>query len=125
MVKTAIEKETGEKVVIKIYEKYRLLDKQKMKNVYREIKVLSHVDHPNIIKLLHTIDTKNQIILVMEYFSEKTMFKYLKMSQTRKVSENSGRIIFKQILSAIAYLHSKNIAHRDIKLENILIGKNK
>ena len=53
------------------------------------------------------------------------MFHYLKDKPGRKVSEDVGRIIFKQIVSAVSYLHSKNIAHRDIKLENILIGKNK
>ena len=41
MVKLATDKDTGQKVVLKIYEKYKLLDKQKMKNVYREIKILS------------------------------------------------------------------------------------
>ena len=61
----------------------------------------------------------------MEYIGQKTMFHYLKDKPGRKVSEDVGRIIFKQIVSAVAYLHSKNIAHRDIKLENIMIGKNK
>ena len=53
------------------------------------------------------------------------MFEYLKYKPGRKISEEVARIIFKQILKAVAYLHSKNISHRDIKLENILIGKNK
>ena len=66
-----------------------------MKNVYREIKILTKLDHPNIIKLLHTIDAQNQIILVMEYVGQKTLHSYLKDKPDRKISEDKARIIFK------------------------------
>ena len=45
-------------------------------------------------------------------------------SNNNNISENTCLFIFKQIITAVNYLHSNGICHRDIKLENILIGEN-
>ena len=62
MVKLAVDKETNEKVAIKTYEKFKLNDVHKRKNVKREISILQSLDHPNIIKLHKTIDTVTQVL---------------------------------------------------------------
>ena len=61
VVRLAIDKETNEKVAIKTYEKFKLNDVHKRKNVKREISILQNLDHPNIIKLYKTIDTVTQV----------------------------------------------------------------
>lgn len=61
VVKLATEKATGEKYAIKTYDKYKLYDIQKKKNVTREISILKTLNHPNIVKLISTIDTSSQV----------------------------------------------------------------
>lgn len=61
VVKLAVEKNTGRKVAIKTYEKYKLLDPRKMKNVRREISLLECMDHPNVIKMHQHFETPKQV----------------------------------------------------------------
>lgn len=62
-VKLAIDKRTNEKVAIKIYEKFKLSDPNKFKNVRREINILSKMTHETIIRLYHVIDTVSTVNL--------------------------------------------------------------
>ena len=76
-----------------------------------------------IIKLISALENSTRIIIVMEYFANKTLSQYLQNKPAHKVPEPLARGIFRQIATAIAYIHSKNVVHLDIKLENILIDK--
>ena len=61
----------------------------------------------------------------MEFASHASLHSYLKAKPGRKLKEDEGKYIFKQVVDGIYYLHSKNIIHRDIKLENLLLDENK
>jgi serine/threonine protein kinase len=61
VVRQAYDRNTGQKVAIKTYEKFKLYDAQRRKNVRREMTLLQELDHPNIIKLYRTIDTVTQV----------------------------------------------------------------
>lgn len=121
VVRLAYDKTTNARVAIKTYEKYKLYDIHRRKNVKREIAILSQMDHMNIIKMPTWIETPTQYNLVMEYVSDRSLYSYLKSKPTRRVSESEARNIFKQITAAIDYCHSRSIAHRDVKLENIIL----
>ncbi|EAR90856.2 Serine/Threonine kinase domain protein (macronuclear) [Tetrahymena thermophila SB210] len=120
-VKLAIDKRTNQKIAIKIYEKFKLTDPNKFKNVRREINILSKMTHENIIRLYHVIDTVSSLNLVMEYIGNNSLYNYLRAKRKNQLEMNQIRKIFIQIISGIQYMHNKNVCHRDIKLENILI----
>ena len=82
-----------------------------------EIEILKNLDHPDIVRIIESFNTKNSYILITEYCEGGELFDQVK----NQLSETQIAVIFKQILSGLAYLHSNNIVHRDLKLENILI----
>ncbi len=57
----------------------------------------------------------------MEFVSNVSLKTFIKNTSQKKLDETTAKKVFSQIASAVAYCHSKNISHRDIKLENILI----
>lgn len=84
---------------------------------------MEQISHPNIIKYYETIYAAESINIIMELVENNSLLEYLRAQPNKRVSEDNLRIIMTEIFKALAYLHSKNIVHRDIKLENILISK--
>ena len=106
---------------MKIYDKVRLNDPVKKRSVSREINLLQKLDHPNIVKFYEHIDTNKTINLIMEHVKGKSLYTYLKLRKYRRVEEKEAKVLFKQIVEGVNYLHKQNIAHRDLKPDNILI----
>ena len=128
-VKICKNKITQEKFAMKIYEKKILNDNIKKKCILREIEILKKLNHPNIVKLYDTIISDKNILLIQELVNGISLrdFYNKEIRNQRNISEKKYKILtilFKQIFSAFDYIHKKNIFHRDIKLENILLTKN-
>ena len=83
------------------------------------------MNHSHVVKLLEAFETDSHVYLVMENVSGGSLHSYLKEMINKQLEEEEARRIFKQILVALSYCHSKCIAHRDIKLENILLDDEK
>ena len=107
---------TDEKVALKQIKKSsaNLLSDGEIKD---EIEILKKLDHPDIVRIIESFNTRNSYILITEYCEEGELFDQVK----NQLSETQIAVIFRQLLSGLAYLHSNNIVHRDLKLENILI----
>ena len=76
---------------------------------------MKQLDHPNIVKLYQVMETEQTLYLVMEYASGGEVFDYLVAHGRMK--EKEARAKFRQIVSAVQYLHSKNVIHRDLKVD--------
>ncbi|KAM4594092.1 maternal embryonic leucine zipper kinase [Fundulus diaphanus] len=110
---------TGEKVAIKIMNKKDLGDD--LPRVKLEIEAMRNLSHQHICRLYHVIETSMQIFMVLEYCPGGELFDYIIAKD--RLSEQETRVFFRQIVSAMAYVHSQGYAHRDLKPENLLIDE--
>ncbi|XP_044575670.1 serine/threonine-protein kinase MARK2-like isoform X7 [Cotesia glomerata] len=109
---------TGKEVAIKIIDKTQL-NPGSLQKLFREVRIMKMLDHPNIVKLFQVIETEKTLYLVMEYASGGEVFDYLVLHGRMK--EKEARAKFRQIVSAVQYCHQKKIIHRDLKAENLLL----
>lgn len=117
-VKLAKHVPTGKEVAIKIIDKTQL-NPGSLQKLFREVRIMKILDHPNIVKLFQVIETEKTLYLVMEYASGGEVFDYLVFHGRMK--EKEARAKFRQIVSAVQYCHQKKIIHRDLKAENLLL----
>ena len=109
---------------VKVISKAQLQSKVVYQYFNNEIYILKHINHPNIVKYISLIEKKKEYWLVIEYCNGGSLVKALKYHITKynkPVPENIVRHFIKNILTAVIYLNNKNIIHRDIKSDNILL----
>ncbi|KAM4832037.1 MAP/microtubule affinity-regulating kinase 3 isoform X7 [Urocitellus parryii] len=114
---TVNERDT-ENVAIKIIDKTQL-NPTSLQKLFREVRIMKILNHPNIVKLFEVIETEKTLYLIMEYASGGEVFDYLVAHGRMK--EKEARAKFRQIVSAVQYCHQKRIVHRDLKAENLLL----
>ncbi|KAK2799222.1 Protein kinase [Onygenales sp. PD_10] len=121
-VKLAVHQASGRQVALKIIPRRKLLSRDMVGRVDREIQYLQFLRHPHIIKLYTVIATKTDIVMVLEY-AERELFDYL--VKRGKCNDEEARKFFQQIICAVEYCHRHKIVHRDLKPENLLIDSEK
>mmetsp|Transcript_4973 Transcript_4973/g.10033 ORF Transcript_4973/g.10033 Transcript_4973/m.10033 type:complete len:310 (-) Transcript_4973:314-1243(-) len=108
----------GVPVALKIVD-LRNLTNNDHEHLREEVEILSSLCHPNIVQVHEILRVQDYVVLVMEYLPGGDLFDRL---QNGRMKEREVIHIAVQILSALAYLHQCGIAHRDIKLENIVFS---
>ncbi|KAH3681157.1 hypothetical protein WICPIJ_007852 [Wickerhamomyces pijperi] len=119
IVKKAVERSTGQSYAVKIISKRKIMGAND--GVGRELEILRRLNHENIVKLKGFYEDTDSYFLVMEFVPGGDLMDFV--AAHGSVGEEAGREITKQILTAIEYVHSMKISHRDLKPDNILIAQ--
>ena len=109
---------TKQNVAMKKIDKVKenAIDDMEIKN---EIEILKKLDHPNIVKIIEFFSTPKAYYIITDFCGCGELYNQIKHQYT----EGQLAVLFYQVLSGLYYLHTKNIVHRDLKLENILISE--
>ena len=102
-VKLCLNLKTSEKVAVKIIEKSNFKSQKLKTTIKREIRLNKLIFHPHIVQVLEMIETDSNIFIMMEYVDGGELFNYI--TQVTHLTEKESRYFFRQIISAIDYLH--------------------
>lgn len=108
---------TQTKVAVKII-KQRVSDETRS-FLLQEVRCMADLQHPNIVQLFHVISWADSLYLVMEFVPGGDLLDYL--GAHGRLSEDTARGVFRQLVSAVHYCHEKGVAHRDLKAKNVLL----
>jgi serine/threonine protein kinase len=108
------------RVAIKVLKKSWLEDADIRRRFLFEAKVLSEMDHPNVVKVSDVIDADGEVSFVMDYVEGKTLKETIERSGG--MSEAELKDVFSQVLDAVNYIHGKGYVHRDIKPSNFIVA---
>lgn len=115
IVHVGIHSETGCKVAIKQVSKQSLeLD---------EIRLQRLLDHESVVKVHDVIECDEEVYMVMDCACGGDLFDYL--VKHVRLKEDEARRLFQQIIDGVDHCHQRNVVHRDLKVENILLDKDK
>ena len=111
---------------MKIISKENIMEGVDNSKLIDEITILKKLDHPNIMKIYECFVDKDNFYIISDFCDQGDLLG--KLEKLGKMNEIVVKFIMDQVFNAVAYLHSKNVLHGDIKLENILLytaSKNK
>eukprot|EP00010_Vexillifera_abyssalis_P005827 CAMPEP_0201553320 /NCGR_PEP_ID=MMETSP0173_2-20130828/24476_1 /ASSEMBLY_ACC=CAM_ASM_000268 /TAXON_ID=218659 /ORGANISM="Vexillifera sp., Strain DIVA3 564/2" /LENGTH=442 /DNA_ID=CAMNT_0047964029 /DNA_START=35 /DNA_END=1363 /DNA_ORIENTATION=- len=118
-VKLGQELTTGETVAIKIID-HAKLSVYDLACIKTEVSVLQKLSHRYLVQYLDHFVTEENTFIILEYIPGGNLFQYLK-ARGGSLSENEARKILSQLLRGIAHCHQQGVAHRDLKLEHVLL----
>lgn len=126
VVRLVTHKKTGIKFAVKCLDISRVGDsEEKQEQLRQEIISMSQLDHPNICRLHEVYEDDKHIYLIQELGEGGELFDVLEEQPDYHYQEQAAVKLVHQMLSALRYLHSKGIIHRDLKLENFLYSNKK
>ncbi len=97
-------------------------NKSKLPQVALDLNKLIPLDHQNIVKIFNVLETKSTIWVFMELCKHGDLVDYLQGNQASSPVTNIEKFkLMIDIAKGVEYLHSKNVIHRDIKPNNVLV----
>eukprot|EP00435_Cladocopium_sp_Y103_P050607 s1338_g15.t1 len=115
--------EDQQAVAIKVFNKSQVVDPGFLESIYREYRFMGEVvRHPNITKCLDMLHSNSRLFLVMEFAGSQNIEHMLRGRTQQRMNESEVNNCFEQVVRGVAHLHSKNIAHRNICLQHLIIS---
>ena len=122
LVYKALDQRTNEVIALKLLYPYLLTDNEAVQRFQREAKIIQSLNHPHIVALREFGEINGYFYLAMRYMAGGSLIKYFKSGLPFDL--NQSLKILKQLASALDYAHARNVIHRDLKLENVLMDEN-
>uniref|UniRef100_A0A3B4U1W3 non-specific serine/threonine protein kinase n=1 Tax=Seriola dumerili TaxID=41447 RepID=A0A3B4U1W3_SERDU len=122
IVKRCKEKSTGTEYAAKFIKKRQSRASRRgvrREEIEREVGILQELQHTNVVALHDVYENRTDVVLILELVSGGELFDFL--AQKESLSEEEATQFIKQVLDGVQYLHSKRIAHFDLKPENIML----
>jgi len=108
------------KIACKIINKKKASGDFVSKFLPRELQIVTKLQHPNIIHVYDLVEFDDHVYIFMDCCDRGDLLEYIKAKGF--INESKGRHYFRQLLSAVRYLHAQDLAHRDLKCENVLLA---
>ncbi|KAG1668458.1 hypothetical protein FOA52_005231 [Chlamydomonas sp. UWO 241] len=119
MVRVGVHHASRRKVAIKVVDRDRLVDPNEAKRMQREIRVMKHLCHECVIKLFEVVEAEKTLYLIMELTPNGSLLDYVRAR--KRMREPDAAHALQQIVAGLEFCHKREVVHRDVKLENILI----
>ncbi|KAI3750566.1 hypothetical protein L2E82_21228 [Cichorium intybus] len=112
-------RDTSEIYAMKVVRKDKILEKNHAEYMKAERDILTKIDHPFVVQLRYSFQTKYRLYLVLDFVNGGHLF--FQLHRHGLFREDLARIYAAEIVSAVSHLHANGIMHRDLKPENILL----
>lgn len=109
---------TGEKFAVKVIRKQRAHVKSREK-IRREVEIMRLVKHKNVLRLYDLFETAEKLYFVLEFMEGGPLYEVLSSSD-HVYTEDRARVIIRDVLEGLQYLHTHHVVHRDVKPDNVL-----
>eukprot|EP00929_Paragymnodinium_shiwhaense_P091626 TRINITY_DN51535_c0_g1_i1.p1 TRINITY_DN51535_c0_g1~~TRINITY_DN51535_c0_g1_i1.p1 ORF type:complete len:922 (+),score=184.75 TRINITY_DN51535_c0_g1_i1:212-2977(+) len=116
------DKSEGREVALKIMEKHPLLIRGMAKQVRSEVQLQSSLVHPNILRLLEVLEDETHVFMLLE-LCNGGLLSLLQRHPGHRLPEAAAGWLFPQVCEGVSYLHGRDVIHRDLKPDNILLDE--
>ncbi|KAI3682805.1 hypothetical protein L1987_83063 [Smallanthus sonchifolius] len=104
---------------MKVVRKDKIVEKNHAEYMKAERDILTKIDHPFIVQLRYSFQTKYRLYLILDFVNGGHLF--FQLYHHGLFREDLARIYTAEMVSAVSHLHANGIMHRDLKPENILL----